>query len=226
MEAAGYPPSIWQALSMFIDGLPTTIVSYITLYDNIMVSLNEPNDSLLPSIQQIFGHVTRIDGNINRTRQLNHDHCTTQSTSQHNITLSSSITQIADNNNGTVCRCSNCNHLGHTDDTCFQPGGKMEGQREEYLANRGTKVQAHLVNTEDTPQTEITIDLSDEPVLTQEFAAMSLNTMNDIDFASYSSLQSVTSTLEGNSTPVAFASLHERFNMALNSACTNHIICD
>ena len=129
-------------------------------------------------------------------------------------------------NNGNVCRCSNCNRLGHTDDTCFQLGGKMEGRREEYLANRGTKVQAHLTNTEDTPQTEITIDPSDELVLTQEFAAMSLNTMNDIDFASYSSLQSVTSTLEGNSTPVAFASLHEQFNMALDSACTNHIIRD
>ena len=127
MEAAGYPPSIRQALSMFIDGLPTTIVSYIMLYDNIMVSLNEPNNSLLPSIQQIFNHVTRIDGNINRTRQLNHDHHTTQSTSQHNIAVSSSITQIADNNNGTVHRCSNCNCLGHTDDTCFQPDGKMEG---------------------------------------------------------------------------------------------------
>ena len=82
------------------------------------------------------------------------------------------------------------------------------------------------MNTENTPQTEITIDPSDEPVLTQEFAAMSLNTTNDINFASYSSLQSVTSTLEGNSTPVAFASLHEQFNMALNSTCTNHIIHD
>ena len=46
------------------------------------------------------------------------------------------------------------------------------------------------MNTEDTPQTEITIDPSDKPVLTQEFAAMSLSTTNNIDFASYSSLQS------------------------------------
>ena len=102
MEAAGYPPGIQQVLSMFIDGLPTTIISYITLYDNIMVSLNEPNDSVLPSIQQIFNHVTRTDGNINRTRQLNHDHRTTQSTSQHNIALSSSITQIADDNSAKI----------------------------------------------------------------------------------------------------------------------------
>ena len=55
---------------------------------------------------------------------------------------------------------------------------------------------------------------------------MSLNTTNDINFASYSSSQSVTLTLEGNSTPVAFASLHERFNTALDSTCTNQIIRD
>lgn len=50
MEATEYPSTACQTLTMFIDGLPMNIVSYITLYDNIMVSLNEPNDSLLPNI--------------------------------------------------------------------------------------------------------------------------------------------------------------------------------
>jgi hypothetical protein len=73
MEAAGYPPTTRQTLTMFIDGLPTNVVSYITLYDNVMVLLNEPNDSLLPNIHQIFDHVTRIDGNVTRSRMLNPD---------------------------------------------------------------------------------------------------------------------------------------------------------
>jgi hypothetical protein len=73
MEAAGYPPTTCQTLTMFIDGLPTNVVSYITLYDNVMVLLNKPNDSLLPNIHQIFDHVTRIDGNVTRSRMLNPD---------------------------------------------------------------------------------------------------------------------------------------------------------
>jgi hypothetical protein len=67
MYAAWYPLSACQMLTMFIDGLPTNIVSYITLYDNIMVSLNEPNNSLLLNTHHIFDHVTRIDGNVTRS---------------------------------------------------------------------------------------------------------------------------------------------------------------
>ena len=38
--------------------------------------------------------------------------------------------------------CSNCRSrglrsIGHTELTCFQPGGGMEGRREEYLSNKG-----------------------------------------------------------------------------------------
>lgn len=38
--------------------------------------------------------------------------------------------------------CSNCKerglrYTGHVDGTCFQPGGGMEGRREEYMSNKG-----------------------------------------------------------------------------------------
>ena len=41
-----------------------------------------------------------------------------------------------------VLTCGNCKSqglrcTGHTDATCFQPGGGMEGRREEYLNNKG-----------------------------------------------------------------------------------------
>ena len=75
--------------------------------------------------------------------------------------------------------------MGHTDKTCFQPGGKMEGCREEYLANRLMKAQAHLANVEEILEAEITLDTVDELLLKQEFAAMSINFTNDINFASY-----------------------------------------
>ena len=225
MEAAGYPPSARQTLTMFIDGLPMNIVSFITLYDNVMISLNEPNDSLLPNIHQLFDHVTRIDGNVTRSRLLNHDHRSHQSSNHPTVTPSSTTTTSTPTTSGdttAICKCGNCGLVGHTDETCFQPGGKMEGRREEYLANRKTKAQAHIATVEDVQQTEV-LDTGEESVLTQEFAAMSLNITNDIDYATY---PSAISLREENLGPMAFATLPEQFNTALDSACMNHIIRD
>ena len=239
MEAAGYPLSIRQTLTMFIDGLPTNVVSYITLYDNIMVSLNEPNDSLLPNIHHLLDHVVRIDGNVTRSRLLNQDHCTIQPA--HQPVNTSSSTPIAtipamDGDTGNVRKCGNCGLKGHTENTCFQPSGKMEGRREEYLASRATKPHAHLANVEDVQKGEVSMDTIEEPVLMQEFAAMSLNLTNDANFESYPLSSSVSPSHEDSLEPIVLATLPlepiilaalpERFNTALDSACTNHIIKD
>jgi hypothetical protein len=122
MDAAGYPLSAFQMLTMFFDGQPTNIVSYITLYDNIMVSLNEPDDSLLPNIHHLFDHVTRIDGNVTHSQTLNHDLCTHQPPNQPVIALSSATTTALitmDRTTTNVCKCSNCGRMGHMDETCF-----------------------------------------------------------------------------------------------------------
>jgi hypothetical protein len=66
--------------------------------------------------------------------------------------------------------------MGHTDNPCFQPGGKMEGCREEYLASWPTQAQAHLASAEKVEQT----DLTDDSVLMTEFAAMSFSPTNDM----------------------------------------------
>jgi hypothetical protein len=60
----------------------------------------------------------------------------------------------------------------------------------------------------------------------QEFAAMSLNLTNDIDYASYFLLPSVLSAHVEDLDPMVFAALPEQFNTVLDSACTNHIIHD
>jgi hypothetical protein len=123
MEAAGYPPTTCLVLIMFINRLPINIVSYITLYNNIMISLNEPDRFLLPNIHHLFNHVTRLDGNINHSRMLNHDPCNHQQTNQPVIALTSATTVTlvaADSTTGITQKYGNCGWTGHTDETCFQ----------------------------------------------------------------------------------------------------------
>ena len=64
MEAAGFLPGIRQLLSILADGLPHHTVAFINLYDNVISSLNEPNEQLLPSMQHLFDRITNIDNNI------------------------------------------------------------------------------------------------------------------------------------------------------------------
>jgi hypothetical protein len=61
MEAAGHLPSKRQLLTMFVNGLPTNSVSFITLYGNMLNSLN--NDTKLPNIQHLFDHIICIENN-------------------------------------------------------------------------------------------------------------------------------------------------------------------
>jgi hypothetical protein len=183
VEAAGYPPTACQTLTMFIDGLPMNVVSYIMLYDNVMVPLNEPNDSLLPNIHQLFDHITRIDGNVTRLRMLNPDSQNQQTTTSLVIAPILATIESATTN---IYKCGNCSRPGHTDEMCFQPGGKMEGRREEYLANCPMKAQAHLASVEEVQEGENIHETGDESLLKQEFAAILLNLTNDIDFTSYS----------------------------------------
>jgi hypothetical protein len=98
----------------------------------------------------------------------------------------------------------------------------MEGRREEYSANCPTKAQAHLASVEEVQEGENIHETRDESLLKQEFAAMSLNLTNDIDFTSYS----IESPSAGSLNHIVLLALPERFNTALDSACTNHIICD
>ena len=66
MEAAGFLPSTRQLLTIFTDGLPNNTVAFVNLYDDILSSLNEPNEQLLPSIHHLFDCTTHIDNNIQR----------------------------------------------------------------------------------------------------------------------------------------------------------------
>ena len=239
MEAAGFLPGTRHLLTIFADGLPNHTVAFINLYDNVISSLNEPHDHLLPNIHHLFDRTIHIDNNIQRNRLL---HSSTRrpqptvpstSSSSQQIAASTPIPPIVDTTNTNPVRqsslasalCSNCGRPGHTDRTCFQKGGGMEGRRDEYLASRAPKPIAHIAEVEDNPiETEEDITTTaEDPTLNIEFAAMSLGSSNEISFSTYA-LSSITEPLTNDH--FALNSVTQEYNSALDSACTNHIFRD
>ena len=231
MEAAGFLPSPRQLLSIFADGLPHSTVAFVNLYDNIILCLNEPNEQLLPNIHQLFDRAINIDNNLQRTRILNPRRLpppalaanpTTSSTTSAPSASSNALPATLGTRNGR--RCSNCGREGHTDETCFQPGGAMEGRREEYLASRAPKV-AHIAEVEEHQvDNGESITNTEDNTFTTEFAAMSLTTSNEIDFSTYYAFSSISEILPDQ--PIALHTLSLNYNTALDSACTNHIFHD
>src|ERR1700678_288480 len=224
---------------MFADGLPQNTVAFINLYNSIIMWLNEPNEQLLPNIHFLFDRTTNIENNIQRNRIMNPGARRTMSTSATNISLthttpSPSITSppapavvtSSSNTRGTrsVLRCSNCGRDGHGGDTCFQPGGAMEGRRDGYLANRSTRPIAHIAEIEESqPDGEEGTTITEDITLNTEFASLSIKSAIDIFFSSYamSAISEVSPT-----GPLALSLVSREYNSALDSACTNHILFD
>ena len=237
MEAAGFLPGTRQLLSIFADGLPTNTVAFINLYDSIISSLNEFDESSLPNIYYLFDRTTQIENNIQRNRIMNPSNrrqqpplssssSTAQTTSTTAVTGAPAVTSQPPNSvrPGSKLHCSNCDRDGHTDLTCFQPGGAMEGRREEYLASRVPKPIAHIAEVEETAtDVENGIITAEESSLNIEFAAMSLASSNEIHFSTYP-LPSLSEISLDHF--FALSSLSQNFNSALDSACTNHIFRD
>ena len=245
MKAAGFLPGTRQLLSIFVDGLPNHTVAFINLYNDIISSLNEPLEQSLPNIHYLFDRTTHIENSIQRNRILHPTLCRPPQT-QHNVSTISTSTIISPmlvststtvppapvpNSQGlhadrqsTSLLCSNCGRPGHTVPTCFQPGGGMEGCRDEYLASRQPKPIAHIAEVEenliDVEEDTTTVE---ENALNNEFAAMLINISNEIQFSTYvlASFPDISSTY-----PFAFSSITLLHNSALDSACTNHIFRD
>ena len=123
-----------------------------------------------------------------------------------------------------MLQCSNCGCIGHSEPTCFQPRGAMEGHREEYLANRAPKPIAHIAEVEEnhTITEEGTTNI-EENSITNEFAAMSLGYTNEILFSTYVFASFSEPPIDQT---LILSSISQTFNYALDLACTNHIFCD
>ena len=149
--------------------------------------------------------------------------------------------------------CSNCRSrglrgVGHIDSTCFQPGGGMEGRREEYMANKG-RVHAMLVECLEnafsipdeaqpsdplstTPSSPVSIPMTDSDYFIPPLANLCVTSMpantNEADLYyqcdhKFSFHAAFTST---PFQPAALLSLAGSYNALLDSGCTHHIIRD
>jgi len=146
--------------------------------------------------------------------------------------------------NWSALHCSNCNRAGHISVTCFQPGGGMEGQRGEYRGNKGKAVAMFVEMMEDAynscattpplepepsyplvdskedpniPLAHLTVSsfLAPNPTIRRNYFAERDPDKFPMAFVS-NSVEDFRST--------AFLSLGDRFNSALDSGCTDHII--
>ena len=149
--------------------------------------------------------------------------------------------------------CNNCKSrglrfIGHTDGTCFQPGGGMEGRREEYLSNKG-RIHAMFAECLDNA-----LLLSDPPLPPDPSASsvspipspvidndLLLPPIANLSVSSYVPNFHVREDLYTSSDPqlllpfaspsidfssTAFVSLINLYNALLDSGCTHHIIRD
>jgi len=146
--------------------------------------------------------------------------------------------------NRSALHCSNCNRAGHISATCFQPGGGMEGQRGEYHGNKGKAVAMFAEMMEDaynscatTPPLEPEpsyplVDSGEDPNVPLAHLTVSSflapNPTIHHDYFAERDPDKFPMAFVSNSVEdfrsTAFLSLGDRFNSALDSGCTDHII--
>ena len=148
-----------------------------------------------------------------------------------------------------ILNCSNCKEkglrfTGHTDGTCFQPGGGMEGRREEYIQNK-SRFHAMFVECLDNAFCDTAVPVS-SPV-SSPFSPPVID--DDVVIPPLANL-CITSTVQNSDihhdlydpcmikfpSPFACASIDfssavmvsmvSLYNALLDSGCTHHIIRD
>ena len=149
--------------------------------------------------------------------------------------------------------CNNCKSrglraVGHTDGTCFQPGGGMEGRCEKYFNNKGrihamfAECLENVFSIPDSslpsalpsnPTTPVLSPALDNELLVPSFANLSVATFmpnTDLREDAYihcdlrQSPHFALASIDFNS--AALVSLVNIYNALLDSGCTHHIIRD
>jgi hypothetical protein len=147
--------------------------------------------------------------------------------------------------------CSNCGHKGHLALTCFEPGGGMEGRRADFKRDCN-KVVAMLIAVLDESLTSDELEPQTSP-MTPNIDTLPADTLDDHVLIPTMANLSVSATLLAQNNILhrdlyklcepfeppsfelhntseldhtAYLSLGGRFNLCLDSGCTDHIITD
>jgi len=140
----------------------------------------------------------------------------------------------------SALHCSNCDRSGHISATCFQPGGGMEGRHGEYRGNKGKAVAMFVEMMEDAYNSCATtpppkpkpsyplVDSEEDPNVLTVSSFLAPNPTLCHDYFAERDPDKFPMAFVSNSIEdfklTAFLSLGGRFNSALDSGCTDHII--
>ena len=178
LRSARYPLVFREVIESFLSKLPAS-VPFQMLRHNTMKGIDNVRDDDVGTFLGITNEVLDIDilyrpgSNIRPPAQNNQN-----ATTRHNhhsspptvppiapsIKNTSAVPATSTKSTSSSLVCSNCNIRGHTGATCFQPGGGLEGQREQYLANRN-RAKAFLAQIEEVLDGNVAPSLTEDTIL-------------------------------------------------------------
>ena len=267
LQSAKHPFDVKTCISLFVRGLPL-IAAFTSLRGDLPERIAAMPDQDLGAFINVTDKVLHLDTIFRMASQAqaprSNRHSTVSSTmvstpvaSSSSTSTSSAIPDPPSRVSKPVQSCNNCKsrglrHVGHTDGTCFQQGGGMEGRREEYLSNKG---RFHALFAECLDNASTFLDPSTHPDSSSPSGSISpslpptlddeailppvanlcipMFTPNtDFDFDLYPQCPSVympfprlaLATVDFQTS--ALVSLVAIFNTLLDSGCTHHIIRD
>ena len=260
LQSANFPVSIKLCISQFIRGLPV-IAAFNTLRAALPTHISNASDNDYGAFVTMTETALELDTifksaiHLSRpTRPANSHTAPIQDPTSRQLNIPSSVDSTKSNpppsapGTGTTKICTNCGRRGHLVPTCFEPGGGMEGRRDEFRRDRN-KVVAMLVATleaacnatddsDDSPdpindaQSDVLDDTSVPASESVAFPMSSqLNENLGRDLYPMRDPKSYLSSVSGPVSPpginhTALLSLGAKYNSCLDSGCTDHIIRD
>jgi hypothetical protein len=258
LQSARFPFSIKLSISQFVRGLPS-IPAFNTLRANLPGHISAAHDQDYGAFVTLTETALELDTIF---RSANHASrpLRSQTTMSSNLASttpaplpSKSSTSIPTSSTSTTTTasaqksCTNCGRTGHWVNTCFEPGGGMEGRRAEYRRDKNKVVAMLLASLEDSygyededqSATVSTADYTsttapdtlDDNVLIHDVVdsvsphvlAPNQNLLRDV-YAMRDSTKPSALATSSEFAHTAYLSLGGKFNSCLDSGCTDYII--
>ena len=261
LQSAKYSFNVKTCITLFVRGLPL-IAAFTSLRADLPDHIDVMPDQDLGAFMTLMERVLTLDTIFRSASQAQAPHLhrsnavTVPTTQPSLIPTPAPLPTAAPDPSSRVSKsektCGNCKSrglraVGHIDATCFQPGGGMEGRRDEYLSNKG-RVHAMFAECLESALLHLDSDLpivpsspslspTPDPLIDDlllppiaNLCVTSFPTNSDVPFDLYFpsdpklSYPLAYASVDFQST--ALLSMVSLFNALLDSGCTHHIIRD